>query len=311
MAKKAKPAVRKFVVVGPSDKSRAKTVQKQIKAEQKRVSATPVAPKPATPAPPAQPVDPYQKYGLQNEATVQNKYAGYYKAYQDRQKAMAGQQTAAKNASYDRAQNANYINYMLAQKALPEQMARLGLSGGASESSLLRQNTNYENTRFNTETGRQNDINSINQTMNTNLENFRVENDQKRDAEIASNKSALYERKEAEKKLAEEKRQFDEGQKLEKAKFKETKRANRQSEKDNAYTKLRDQVNGYGLGTVNKALKKLSKKKKLTKAQKQFKRLLLSRKGQLKEQRASEKRADKSAIKRMEAQAKINKKYSK
>lgn len=302
---KAKPAVRKFVAVGPSNKSRAKTVQKQIKTELKRVSATPVAPKPAQPA---TPVDPYQKYGLQNETEVQNKYAGYYNDYQQKQQALADQQTAAKNASYDRAQNANYINYMLAQKALPEQMARLGLSGGASESSLMRQNTNYANTRFNTEAGRQNDINAINQTMNTNLENFRVENDQKRDAEIASNKSALYERQEAEKKLAEEKRQFDEGQKLEKAKLKETKRANRQSEKDNAYTKLRDTVNGYGLGTVKKKLKTLNKKKTLTKSQKQYKALLLSRKGQLTEQRAAEKRADKSAIKRMQAQAKINKK---
>lgn len=285
---------------------------------------TPQIKQATAPAKPATPVDPYQKYGLQNEATVQNKYAGYYKAYQDRQQAMADQQKAAKNASYDRAQNANYINYMLAQKALPEQMARLGLSGGASESSQIRQNTNYVNTRFNTEAGRQNDLNTINQTMNTNLENFRVENDQKRDAEIASNRSALYERQEAEKEAAERKRQFDEqqkqakadreenarqfneGQKLEKAKLKETKRANRQSEKDNAYTKFRDQVSSYSLGTVNKALKKLSKVKKLTKAQKQYKRLLLARKGAIQTQDRERAQNYKYSVKTMKAQKKIN-----
>ena len=255
--------------------------------------------------------DPYEQYGLDNDATVDARYANYYDQYKTNQQGMANNQIASKNASYDRAQNANYINYMLAQKALPEQMARLGLSGGASESSALRQNTNYMNTRFNTEVGRQNDINAINQTMNTNLENYRMENDQKRDAEKASNKSALYERQQKAAEAAEQKRQFDEQQKLAREQFEETKRANRQSEKDNAYTKLRDTTNGYDLGRVNKELKKLSKKKKLTKAQKQFKRLLLSRKGQIKEQIASEKRADKSAIKRMEAQAKINKKYSK
>jgi hypothetical protein len=127
-----------------------------------------------------------------------------------------------------------------------------------------------------------------------NLDRFRMENDQKRDAELASNRSALYERQAHEAELAENKRQFNAKQKLDKAQFKETK-------KSNAYEELRDTTMSYDAKRVKKELKKLNKKKKLTKSQKEFKRLLLARQGQLKEQIKAEKRADKSYIKRLKA----------
>jgi hypothetical protein len=236
----------------------------------------------------------YGKYGLEDENAVRNKYTGYYNTYQQQQANLAQQQRTAREASAARQQNANYINYMLATKALPEQMARMGLSGGATESSILRQNTNYNNTRYNTDVARQNDINAINQTYMGNLDRFRMENDQKRDAELASNRSALYERQAHEAELAENKRQFNAKQKLDKAQFKETK-------KSNAYEELRDATMSYDAKRVKKELKKLNKKKKLTKSQKEFKRLLLARQGQLKEQIKAEKRADKSYIKRLKA----------
>lgn len=47
------------------------------------------------------------------------------------------------NAGYDNTARQNYINYMQAQKRLPNELNALGIRGGASESSLIRLGTNY------------------------------------------------------------------------------------------------------------------------------------------------------------------------
>lgn len=50
---------------------------------------------------------------------------------------------AKSNASYESAGRQNYINYMQAQKRLPDELNSMGIRGGASESSLIRLGTNY------------------------------------------------------------------------------------------------------------------------------------------------------------------------
>ena len=225
-------------------------------------------------------------YGTETDDAVRNKYAGYYDQYAQTQQNLANQQIAAKNKQADKTQNQNYINYMLAQKAMPEQLARLGLSGGATETSIMRQNTNYQNTRANTENTRANDINAINQGLTTNLSNYKLQNDQAMNNELAQNASTRYQRQQEAKQLAENIRQFNQQMALEKAKLAETK-------KDNTYTKAVNVAKSYGtVKSVNAKIKALQKipAKKRSYYQKSLLALLKARKSEIKGENARAKR---------------------
>lgn len=72
------------------------------------------------------------------------------------------------NQNADRAQQQAYINYMMSKRDLPQQLAALGLTGGASESRLAGLYNNYGNARNEVDTGRNNDLASLLQTLNQN-----------------------------------------------------------------------------------------------------------------------------------------------
>lgn len=77
---------------------------------------------------------------------------------------MATKEATAKqqsNAQYDQNAKTNYINYMRAQKNLPEQLNSLGIRGGASESSLIRMGANYGTNVANNEAARAQALDSI------------------------------------------------------------------------------------------------------------------------------------------------------
>lgn len=135
--------------------------------------------------------------------------------YQAEQQRLADQQRLQTGAQYDKMQNQNYINYMMNQKALPGQLARLGITGGAAESSQLRANTNYENAKNATEGERNSALNNITNTMNNNLAQYRLTADADLRSKLYSNEqqrmAALQKLKEAQKqeKLAKKQRQYD------------------------------------------------------------------------------------------------------
>lgn len=238
-------------------------------------------------------------YGTETDDAVRNKYAGYYDQYAQTQQNLANQQIAAKNKQADKTQNQNYINYMLSQKALPEQLARLGLSGGATETSLMRQNTNYQNTRANTENTRAGDISAINQGLATNLANYRLQNDQAMNNEMAQNASTRYQRQQEAKQLAENIRQFNQQQALEKAKLAETKKANAQAVKDNTYTKAVNVAKSYStVKSIDAKIKALSKipAKKRSYYQNSLLALLKARKSEIQGENARAKRDMKYSI---------------
>ena len=72
------------------------------------------------------------------------------------------------NQNADRAQQQAYINYMMSKRDLPQQLVALGLTGGASESRLAGLYNSYGNARNEVDTGRNNDISSLLQTLNQN-----------------------------------------------------------------------------------------------------------------------------------------------
>lgn len=107
--------------------------------------------------------NPYQDIYNQYAQAQEKVKAEDQKAWEQRR----ANDTAKVNSNYDSSSKQNYVNYMQQQKALPSQLQRLGVNGGANESALLRLNTAYGNNVANNENARNSAISSV----NTNYEN--------------------------------------------------------------------------------------------------------------------------------------------
>ena len=162
-------------------------------------------------------------------------------AYHAEQQRLANQQRATIGGQYDKQQNQNYINYMMNQRDLPGQLARLGITGGASESSQLRANTNYENIKNNTESERNSALNNITNTMNNNLAQYRL-------SAASDLRNKLY---------ANEQQRLAAAQKL-----KEQQQARSDAKKQRRYERYRDTIRRFDtIGKVDKAIAKAKKTK--------------------------------------------------
>ena len=210
--------------------------------------------------------NPYAKYGLQTPKQIRAQDAAARQAYETNLRNQAAQQTAANNQAFDKQQNANYINYMMAQKAMPEQMARMGLTGGATESSIVRMNTNYANTRGNTEAQRNTANTGITTQLNNTLANYKLQQDQLLNDKLAQNQSNLYQRK------------ID---------AKERTYQRKQHKDETAYARMSDRVGRYGtVKDINKRIKEINKTLKKKKTSKAKKASLRREKSLLKAQRS-------------------------
>lgn len=76
------------------------------------------------------------------------------------------------NKNYDNSARQNYINYMQAQKRLPNELNALGIRGGAAESSLIRLGSNYGTNVANNESARGTAIAGINQAYEKGLSDY-------------------------------------------------------------------------------------------------------------------------------------------
>lgn len=122
------------------------------------------------------------------EQQIRNNYAKALADYTNQRNAEANRERTSVNSNYDTAQRANYVQYMQNKRDLPEQMARMGISGsGASETSALRAQTNYENLYNNTERSRNAEIGKINNALSDQLNTYRMTADQNMNDEIAQN----------------------------------------------------------------------------------------------------------------------------
>lgn len=162
-------------------------------------------------------------------------------AYNAEQQRLASQQKLQTGAQYDKQQNQNYINYMMNQKALPGQLARLGITGGAAESSQLRANTNYENVKNSTESERNSALNNITNTMNNNMAQYRL-------SAASDLRNKLY---------ANEQQRLAAAQKL-----KEQQLARSDAKKQRRYERYRDTIRRFDtIGKVDKAIARARKSK--------------------------------------------------
>lgn len=135
------------------------------------------------------------------EDQIRKNYANQLSAFDAQRKAEADRATAAANQQYNNMQRSNYVDYRVAQRDLPEQLARQGITGGASETSLLRGQTNYENNRNATELQRGSRLGEINNAYLDALNTYRMTAEQQMNDAIAQNKQLQYEYQERQKEL--------------------------------------------------------------------------------------------------------------
>lgn len=121
------------------------------------------------------------------EDQIRKNYQKYYTDYAAQRQNEADRATESANAQYNNAQRQNYVDYRMAQRDLPEQLARQGITGGASETSLLRGQTNYENNRNAVEMQRNSRLGEINNALSDALANYRMTADQNMNEEIQRN----------------------------------------------------------------------------------------------------------------------------
>lgn len=122
------------------------------------------------------------------EQQIRDNYAKALADYTNQRNAEADRARTQVNSNFDNTQRQNYVQYMQNQRELPEQLARMGVTGGASETSALRARTNYENNYNNTERSRGTEIGNINNALADQLNTYRMTADQNMNDEIAQNR---------------------------------------------------------------------------------------------------------------------------
>ena len=95
-------------------------------------------------------VDTYKNYAQNNQAALAAAY---------------GQQVQQANQAAEDSSKQAYINYMLEQKNLPQQMAANGYTGGMADSQLIGINANYQNNLNSIETNRQTTVSGLLSSM--------------------------------------------------------------------------------------------------------------------------------------------------
>lgn len=116
----------------------------------------------------------YQQLAAQTRANSNQAY----NQYREEQQRLADLQRQQAARTRNAAQNQNYVAYMMNQKNLPGQLARLGITGGAAESSQLRANMNYENARNATNNEYSQAEGNINNALTANLNNYKMTADE-------------------------------------------------------------------------------------------------------------------------------------
>ena len=105
-----------------------------------------------------------------------NQYAKYRQASRDAYvSGLDKQLTADKNTTngqYNSTAKQYYVQNMQAQKSLPSQLASNGVTGGASESAIIRMNNAYGNNLATNESGRASALNTLQNTYNSNVASY-------------------------------------------------------------------------------------------------------------------------------------------
>lgn len=176
---------------------------------------------------------------------VSKQYANYAKTYQNNVNAQRDADIAASDADY--AQNANNaaLRNAVQQRELQRQMYRNGITGGASETSMMNQANNYATQQGVIANNKAASAAKIRQQANADVAAYKLQNAQARDTAIQSARD----------------REYNKYQNW--LNREDTKANTKYQHKIDKYNRYADTVAGYdSIKAVNKAIRQAKKSKK-------------------------------------------------
>jgi len=213
----------------------------------------------------------YNLSGKTNNATnaVTKQYQGYQNQYNANVNKQVSNDVASSNAQYDASAKSAALRNAVQQKELQRQMYRNGITGGASETSLMNAANNYANQQTSISNNRAAAANKIRQQGEASKASFALSNAQNRDTAMQQAKDRVYnqyqnwlKRKDDLRKENKEDKRYKKEWKY-KVKQNKLDRKERANERKYARRTERYQVEAQGYNTVkgyNKAIKKAKKK---------------------------------------------------
>lgn len=106
-----------------------------------------------------------------------SRYDQLYTDFEKKQKEDAAKQKQQTTEDYNQKLKEAYISKMQNQKTLNDNMAKMGIRGGATETSTLKNNINYQNTRNDLNKEKTRALQDIDDNASSNIFNYKQTND--------------------------------------------------------------------------------------------------------------------------------------
>jgi hypothetical protein len=115
---------------------------------------------------------------------VRDRYKKIYETYRNEQQRKADLSKSEIDKSADSDAQQAYIAWMQNDRKLPSDLARMGLSGGASETSLLKSKANYETRKGDIAKNRMSNKSRIDENLRSNLTGYKLTLDEQQEAAL-------------------------------------------------------------------------------------------------------------------------------
>lgn len=185
--------------------------------------------------------------------TVNQRYNNYQKQYNKTVNKQRNADIKASNAQYDANAHQATLRNAAQQRELQRQMYRNGITGGASESTMMNQANNYANQQGKIASDKAASANTIRQKANADKAAFRLQNMQNRAAALDSAKDRVYNKYQNYLKRQDDLRK----ERKEDRRYRSETKYNRKIDKYNRYAQT---VSGYdNVNAINRKIKKIKK----------------------------------------------------
>ena len=223
------------------------------------------------------------KYGLTQKTknavnSVKKQYQAYQNQYNKNVDTQVSNDVASSNAQYNASAKSAALRNAVQQKELQRQMYRNGITGGASETTMMNQANNYANQQGKIASDKIGAQNKIKQQGEANKASFALSNAQARDTAVQQAKDRVYnkyqnwvnlketqrkEKKEDKRNAREWKFKVSEANANRAERASETKYNRKQAAKSERNATYQLKVSGYNsVSTINRLIKKAKKQGK-------------------------------------------------
>lgn len=185
--------------------------------------------------------------------TVNQRYKNYLNQYKKNVNAQVQNDINASNAQYNANAQQAALRNAVQQRELQRQMYRNGITGGASETTMMNQANNYANQQGKIASDRVASANTIRQKANADINAFTLQNMQNQAAALDSAKDREYNKYQNYLKRRDDRRK----ERKEDRRYRDETRYNRKVDKYNRYAQT---VSGYdNVKAINRKIKQIKK----------------------------------------------------